>query len=483
MEKKLKTLHTTMDDQLTQHKVFTEKDEKAVLEKINDLRYRKMKPQKRRNIAPQLLTAAVVAGLAFTGYEVMNHDKAPSTAVEQNETKELFAAPSEQFSQPQGTLIYDEEKNTVDVSGIVTNTSQKKGAPFKLKLRLTNEELIKAAGMSEVLLDVPAGEIEAGESFTFDYSIPLSSKIDRSSLENSVEAVFYNEKRVLSSFVFQDLKVNEEKNYLVVTGLQINSADELKAGESMQLEVFAVMDDTRPTDIGVGPQEAVKHGEVTFEVRDPDVLTVSEEGFVTAAANPVKDETVITVRFTGHDGTEFEKEVPVKVMSEYPLATPETRAFYEQFTWGMTKEEVIKLQGKNGTTTSSGSLRYPFSYFSKYSFTTKLTYISYGFQNNKLSTITILFNTNFPFDAKSQSYDGSEQVKPVYEFVYNVFDPHSKVNIPAFSLEPTTWTNGNTKFLVHFDYGFNVNPPNDAVTSTMINLQPAGNADGVKVVK
>ncbi|MFC7371408.1 hypothetical protein ACFQPF_06950 [Fictibacillus iocasae] len=347
MEQKLKNLKTIMDEELYTKPVFTAKDEEAVLRKIQELRYVKIKPKK-RNVMPQLLTAAVVAGLAFTGYEVMNHDKAPNTAVEKNETKELFAAPTEQFSQPKGTATYDPDMMSVDVQGRVVNTSKHNGVPFKMKLVLKNPSLADAAGQSEVLVDVPSGVMRAGDPFSFASSIALSTPIDPAALENGVEVVFFNDDRVLSSYVISDLVINEPAPPQA-TKINVETVDEIRSDEGTQLNVQVTFEGNSSAEIVNVLNDENYRKNVTFDVRDENVVTVSETGVVQAVREPAAYDTVITVTYQDEMGEVLTFEVPVKIeqLESLDLGTLTWEELVAVMKPGMTMEQVKAMFGSN----------------------------------------------------------------------------------------------------------------------------------------
>ncbi|MFC0187125.1 hypothetical protein ACFFJY_02440 [Fictibacillus aquaticus] len=481
MEKKLSNLNSILNDEMSTEKVFTAKDEAAVLRKIEELRYAKIKP-KRKSYAPQVLTAAVVAGIAFAGYEVMNYEKAPNSA-EKKEVKEQFAAPNEQFSEPKGTVTYDPDTKTLDVKGSVVNKSQHAGVPFKMKLALKNPSIAEAAGVPEVLVDVPKGEMRAGDPFRFASSIPLDAEIDPTALENGIEVVFYNDESVLSSYIISDLVVNEAAAPKA-TAINVETLSEVNGDEDTQLNVQVTFEKNNSAEIVYVMNDENYRKNVTFEVRDENVVTVSEDGVVEAVENPTADETVIIVKYQDETGEVLEFEVPVKLAeSEVDEGkAAEARQYFEGLTWGMSKEKFRKIVPNAVAKNHPDYYSMKTDSFTHFNFAKGDSSISYIFKENKLAKISISFNTNENYDTETSRYDAEDQFSQLYLFLYKIFDPDKKnLNIPDYSFAPNPWNISGTEVKVHFYVNLEKpeTPEHDAYTT----IEIVGQSDGQPILK
>ncbi|MBH0164257.1 hypothetical protein IHV12_04980 [Fictibacillus sp. 7GRE50] len=216
MEKKLKDLRQTLDQQISINPVFTKKDEVNILLSIQNSSFNKKAGKKKNIFLPKLLTAALFAGVVFTSYTLINTYLEPQTAIEiKKENKKPKVHYAQELTQASSTLSFEVSKRELTISGTVVNTTNYNSEPVQAKVNILDEDVAKALGAESLIIETPTNQIiKPNESYSFKKVVTVDlSIIDENTFKDAVEVEIYSKENILTSFVINDITYlpNEEK--------------------------------------------------------------------------------------------------------------------------------------------------------------------------------------------------------------------------------------------------------------------------------
>ncbi|ANC78850.1 hypothetical protein ABE65_019410 [Fictibacillus phosphorivorans] len=279
MEKKLKDLRQTLDQQISTNPVFTKKDEENILLSIRNSSFNNKVGKRKNTFLPKLLTAALFAGIVFTSYTLIDTYLEPQTAIEiKKENKKPKVHYAQKLTQASSTLSFEVSKRELTISGTVVNTTNYNSEPVQAKVNILDEDVAKALGAESLIIETPTNQIlKPDESYSFKKVVTVDlGIIDENTFKDAVEVEIYSKENILTSFVINDI------TYLSKEEKEVESQEENTSIEEKNVESTDTPDNTIINEeVELAEESAIveKPEEIKEQKKTPfDKVNVSYQG-------------------------------------------------------------------------------------------------------------------------------------------------------------------------------------------------------------
>jgi hypothetical protein len=354
----LNRLNKIMDEQMSIDSVFSEKEEQNILRKIHE--QKKQPIMRKKSFVSALLTAALFAGLLFVTYSFFEESIQPKQqAVEDNKDKEMKEEKEikdnekiadekevkeekpedvpvnydEYFTDPNGEVEINKETNTLKIWGGFINLADNESPQFAVKVNFLNQNLEGSLKELEFYFeDARYANTQPDEVFQFSQEVPLLKDITKEDLENKVQLSFIVDKKVVKTYVLENIHVIEKSETPVEEKMKV---EEIKKGLKLgmtQKEVIALFGDKYTAVEGASNNQNYWRFDIgadpgyTFSTDDRLADSIDQKGLL--------DGTVDTILFV-----EWDENLKVKSFSFYNLLEYGFMYSYRVFPDGTVKED------------------------------------------------------------------------------------------------------------------------------------------------